>query len=58
MTEGVVYMWTVTVTLLMDTGFQIDTVNKCLVDSEALGIGGFNATDILQYTYFSIPACV
>lgn len=47
MTEGCVYLWTVIVTVLTDTGLQIDTVNKCLVDSEALGIGGFNASDTL-----------
>lgn len=47
MTEGCVYLWTVNVRVLTDTGLQIDTVNKCLVDSEALGIGGFTASDIL-----------
>lgn len=47
MTEGCVYLWTVNVTVLTDTGLQIDTVNKCLVDSEGLGIGGFTASDTL-----------
>lgn len=48
MTEGCVYLRTVNVTVLTDTGLQIDTVNKCLVvDSEALGIGGFTASDTI-----------
>jgi len=44
LTEGCVYLWTVTITVLTDTGLKL-IVNKCLVDSEALGIGGFKASD-------------
>lgn len=56
-------MWTVTVTLLTDTGLQINTVNKCFVDSEALGIGGFNTNDtllryLLQHAALQIKICV